>query len=102
TVVYRSLEGVAPGHGADGRFVEHELVEGLFEKLANARPGTLDWQARLRVLRDLMVRHIQSEEGNLFADLAEAHTAGELVDLGRNFMLAFDKLSLLEEAKKAA
>jgi hypothetical protein len=48
TVVYRALEGVGSPH-ADERFVEHELVEGLFEKLSRLRPGSQEWCARLNV-----------------------------------------------------
>ena len=102
SVVYRALEGVAPARQADERFVEHELIESLFEKLAHARAGTLEWQARVNVLRDLVTRHVETEEGGLFLNLSERYAAEELADMGRNFILARDKLSLLEEAKKAA
>lgn len=102
TVVYRAVESGGPGHRADERFVEHELVEGLFEKIGRARHGTLEWQARIKVLRDLMTRHIQSEEGTLFADLDEKLDAEELLEMGRNFVLASDKLTLLEDAKRKA
>lgn len=102
SVVYRALESPAPGHRADERFVEHELVESLFEKLGRARYGTLEWQARINVARDLMARHIASEEGTLFTDLSERYSAEELVEMGRRFVLARDKLTMLEEAKRAA
>ena len=102
SVVYRAAEGVTPAHRADERFVEHELVEGLFQKIATTRPGTLEWRARINVVRELISRHIQAEEGSLFADLDERFSADQLVDMGRNFVLARDKLALLEAAKKAA
>ena len=102
SVVYRSVESAAPAHRADERFVEHELVEELFEKMARTRPGTLEWQARINVVREIMARHTEAEEGSLFVDLAERYEAEELVEMGRNFVLARDKLTLLEEAKKAA
>ena len=102
TVVYRAAEGTAPAHRADERFVEHELVESLFEKISRARAGTLEWQARINVLRELISRHIQAEEGALFADLDERFSAEELVEMGRNFVLARDKLAMLEAVKKAA
>jgi len=101
TVVYRALEGVAPGHRADERFVEHELVEGMFEKLMHARAATLEFQARVNVLRELVSRHIQAEEGKLFADLAERYSAPELIAMGEQFVLASDKLGLLEDVKKS-
>jgi hemerythrin superfamily protein len=101
TVVYRALEGGPTPH-ADERFVEHELVESLFQKLAAARAGTLEWNGTMKVLRDLMTRHIEAEEGGLFVNLSERYSAEELLELGTQFMLARDKLALLEAAKKAA
>jgi hypothetical protein len=101
SVVYRSVEG-ATGERADERFVEHELVENLFEKLVRTRHGTFEWQARVKVLRELMSHHIGTEEGRLFADLDERFSADELVALGEQFVLASDKLALLERVKNAA
>src|SRR5689334_16329537 len=54
TVVYRALEGVeaandSRGSRADERFVEHELVDGLFEKMSRSTPGTIEWNARANV-----------------------------------------------------
>lgn len=63
-------------------------------------------QARLARLRhawmDLVTRHIETEEGELFVQLAERFPAEELSGIGRRFMLARDKLALLEAVKKAA
>lgn len=101
TVVYRALEGGITHH-ADERFVEHELVESLFQKLATVRHGTHEWKGRVTVLSDLMRRHIETEEGGLFLNLSERYSAEELIAMGTQFMLARDKLSMLEEAKRAA
>ena len=102
TVVYRALEGAGPTPHADERFVEHELVESLFQKLAAARHGTHDWTSRIHVLMDLMRRHIETEEGGLFLNLSERYGAEELLEMGTQFMLARDKLSMLEDAKRKA
>src|ERR1700682_2382040 len=60
TVVYRALESAEAAlelkTRADERFIEHELVESLFDKLSRSRPGTLEWHARLNVSRDLIMR----------------------------------------------
>jgi hypothetical protein len=105
TVVYRALEGAegAPfaGTRSDERFVEHELVESLFAKLARLRPGGHEWNARLAVARDLIARHIESEHDEMFARLARHFDRDGLAELGRRFELARDKLALLEEAKAA-
>ena len=105
SVVYRALEGVEgaafAGTRSDERFVEHELVEALFDKLARLRPGSQEWRARLNVARDIIARHIESEHDELFARLARTFDAEGLGELGRRFELARDKLALLEEAKAA-
>ncbi len=103
TVVYRVLESVeSAGSGrADERFIEHELVEGLFEKLSRSRPGTHEWHARLNVARDLILRHIHTEQDGMFAQLAQRFDREKLVELGQRFELAREKLTMLEEAKAA-
>ena len=102
TVVYRALEGNADsGARADERFIEHELVGGLFDKLIAARPETLEWNARLNVIRDLISRHIESEQRVLFAQLGDLFDAQALREMGERFTLARDKLLLLERAKAA-
>ena len=105
TVVYRALEGVpVPGKEtarADERFIEHELVGGLFERIAQARCGTLEWKARLNVVREIMSRHMDSEHTELFRQLGERYDAEQLCELGRRFVSARDKLALLERAKAA-
>jgi hypothetical protein len=105
TVVYKTLEGAEADREsktrADERFIEHELVEGLFEKLARSRPGTLEWTARLNVARELIARHIEAEHDDVFARLARNFTGPQLREMGRRFELARDKLTLLEEAKAA-
>jgi hemerythrin-like domain-containing protein len=105
TVVYRALEGApssASSARADERFVEHDLVDGLFEKLARGRRSSSEWNARLAVTRDLVARHIDTEHEETFGRLAQRFSSDELCEMGRQFLLARDKLTLLEEAKKAA
>ena len=105
TVVYRTLEGAEANREsktrADERFVEHELVEGLFEKLSRSRPGSVEWNARLNVARELIARHIEQEHEDMFARLGQNFTGPQLREMGRRFELARGKLTMLEEAKAA-
>jgi uncharacterized protein (DUF2164 family) len=105
TVVYKALEGaeasLASKTRADERFIEHELVEGLFEKLSRSRPGTLEWNARLNVAQELIARHLQTEHDDMFTRLGQHFDNQRLRELGRRFELAREKLTMLEEAKAA-
>jgi hypothetical protein len=104
TVVYRAIEGVESLNDstrADQRFVEHELVEGLFEKLSHLKPGTLEWSARLNVARELIMRLIETEYEQVFGRLEQRYDAEGLANLGESFESARAKLTMLEEAKAA-
>jgi hypothetical protein len=104
TVVYRALEGAAAAASsprADERFVEHDLIDGLFDKLQKGRVGTSEWTSQLHVVRDLVARHIETEQDETFALLAQRYDSEGLCELGHQFKLARDKLTMLEEAKAA-
>jgi hypothetical protein len=105
TVVYKALEGAeanaASRTRADERFIEHELVEGLFEKLSRSRPGTLEWNARLNVARELITRHLAAEQDDMFGRLGHYFDNQRLREMGKRFELAREKLTMLEEAKAA-
>jgi len=104
SVVYRAVEGIESidaSTRADQRLVEHELVEGLLEKLSHLRAGTLEWQARLNVARELIMRLIESEYEEVFGRLALRYDPAGLAQLAASFESARAKLSILEEAKAA-
>ena len=105
-VVYRALEGVEAANDskdsrADERFVEHELVEGLFEKLSRSRPGTLEWHARINVAAELIRRHIETEHESTFVALGQRFDEEQRDEMGARFAMVREKLTLLEEAKAA-
>ena len=101
SVVYRALESVQSSERADERFIEHELVGGLFDKLGQARPGSLEWNARLNVVRDLIIHHIDGEHSDVFARLGKRYDAAQLAEMGERFRLVRQKLEMLERAKAA-
>jgi hypothetical protein len=104
-VVYRALEGVEsagkPGSDAGRRFVEHELIEGVFDRLARAKSAASEWNARLEVARVLVLRRVEAERVVLFATLARRFDAQALEEMARQFESACAKLTVLEEAKAA-
>jgi hemerythrin-like domain-containing protein len=103
TVVYHALEGAhAPTDqrgNAGERLVEHELLQCFFDRLSRTRPGTVQWFARLDVVAKLIRRHLEEEQGELFTRLARDFKAEALSGMGRDFGLARQKLSMLEQAK---
>ena len=101
SVVYRALEDVQWTERADERFIEHELVGGLFDKLGQAHPGSLEWDARLNVVRDLIAHHIDGEHADMFARLSKRFDSYGLAELGERFRLVRQKLEMLEHAKAA-
>jgi hypothetical protein len=105
TVVHKSLDGAAPdpeaGIRADERFAAHKRVEGLFDRLARARPGTLEWKARLDAAGAPIARHFGAQHQELCARLAREFDVARLHELGCRYELAREKLTLLEQAKAA-
>ena len=103
TVVYRALEGVEsagrPGSDAGRRFVEHELIEGVFEKLARRKSAASEWSARLEIARSLVMRRVEAERDVLIPELAQRFDAATLEEMARQFESACAKLTVLEEAK---
>lgn len=105
SVVYRAVEAAdpipTPAVGVDARFIEHELIEELFEKLEHGRPGTLEWHARLKVAHELAARHIEHEHKDLFVRLERQLDASELRRMAGDFSRELDRLAQLEEPKAA-
>lgn len=103
SVVYRALEGAqapSPRNSSSERFVEHELIEHLFARLAASRPNSLEWSARLNLARELIGRHIETEHGEVFDHLARLDR-NTLDTMGREFVRERARLTHLEEAKAA-
>jgi len=105
SVVYRAVEAAdpipVPAVDANARFIEHELIEGLFERLEHGRLGTLEWRARLRVACELIGRHIEHEQEDLFVRLERQLDAGALRLMAEEFERERQRLARLEVPKAA-
>jgi hypothetical protein len=100
TVVYKVLEGGETGSDAEGRFEDHDLVKSHLARLSRYRPGSSAWRVRLDMARDVVVRHIESEQRDVFARLEQKFDSQGLREIGERFALARHKLTVLEEAKR--
>jgi Hemerythrin HHE cation binding domain len=103
TVVYHAIEGPATdadhSDSANERLLEHELLQCFFERLSHTRPGTAQWFARLDIVAKLMRRHMEEERNELFSRLERDFKAEDLSGMGRDFGLAREKITMLEQAK---
>jgi hemerythrin superfamily protein len=104
-VVYRALSGVKSSPAskafADDGCIEHEVIEGLLDKLMRTRASTDEWKARVRVFSELLRHHFREEESEMFALLGANFDTERLESMGAQFLETRDKLVMLEEAKAA-
>jgi hypothetical protein len=101
-VIYHALDGPHADDHADSankRLVEHELLQCFFERLSRTRPGTAQWLSRLDVVDKLMQRHMDEERQELFARLTGELNPEALSGMSRDFGLAREKITILEQAK---
>ncbi|MBV8737173.1 MAG: hemerythrin domain-containing protein, partial [Alphaproteobacteria bacterium] len=68
----RAREATKDDELIDEALVEHESVEHLIEEIEDMEPDEDLFAARIRVLEEMVKRHIQEEEEELFPELASA------------------------------
>ncbi len=106
TVIYHTLESAGTDTGpfspADARVIEHELLEVFFEKLGRACRLGDEWTLRLAIVEDVIQRNVKAERRELFAQLDRQCDSSRLRELGQQYVLASEKLSVLEDAKARA
>ena len=65
---------------------EHKLVEQLVETLRKARRvDSHSWQARCKVLKDLVEHHVEEEESEFFDKAEEEFDKEQLEQMGQKF-----------------
>lgn len=57
---------------------EHHLVESFFDELEEFETGNPAWQARFKILKDTLERHIKNEENKGFKLMEKAFSKGQL------------------------
>lgn len=75
---------------------EHKLVDQLLEELDSTSMDEEQWPARLKVLRDNVEHHVESEEAELFPKARQTLGEQRLAELGKE--LAAEKKQLKETA----
>jgi hemerythrin-like domain-containing protein len=68
-VVYKALDGYAELHiHVLTSLEEHVLVRGVMAELGGLDAAQETWRAKLKVMRDLILHHIEEEEGIIFPE----------------------------------
>lgn len=65
---------------------EHALVKALLEELSSIPFGTVEWNAKLEVLRENVEHHVQEEEDELFPAARDKLGEERLRSLGRTWL----------------
>ena len=76
----------------DESYEEHALVEVALKRLLTTAPEEDAFQARLRALEDVIERHVQEEEDELFPQVEAALDSETLEQLGRSMQERFDEV----------
>jgi hemerythrin superfamily protein len=75
----RAREATKDNELIDEAIVEHDSVKHLIEEIEGMEPGEDLFDARVRVLEEMVKRHIQEEEEELFPELTSAGMDTEAV-----------------------
>jgi hemerythrin superfamily protein len=64
-------------------YEEHRLVKQLLRELSKGKPGSEEFDAKFKVLKENVLHHAKEEESDLFAVAREALSAEDLEQLGK-------------------
>jgi hemerythrin superfamily protein len=85
-VFYPAFKAVAENTDAEDMFYEaaeeHHLVDIVLPALKHANPKSHEFEAKAKVLKDLIEHHVKEEEGEMFAKARELFSDEQLRELG--------------------
>lgn len=87
-------------HGFEGD-VEHHIVDQLLNSILGTRDQD-EWQAKVKVLAELLQHHIDEEENDLLPLCREELTLHERIEVGREFLQIKQRLANRNAAGKRA
>lgn len=71
--------------GMEG-YTEHMLADTLLKKLeAGVDPLSPEWKAEAKVMREILLRHIDEEEDDVFKDVKKSFDSEERAEMGEEF-----------------
>ncbi|MEQ1877713.1 MAG: hemerythrin domain-containing protein, partial [Bdellovibrionia bacterium] len=66
-------------------YEEHSIAKYLVSELENGDPGTEQWNAKCKTLKDIIDHHVEEEEDELFPQMKKLIARSELLKLGDFF-----------------
>lgn len=87
-VVYAALSDLGENRAlrrAHEGSVEHELADRLLQQCTRGRADAPIWKARMKVLSQLLERHVQAEESEAFELLGKHFDSDDLAKMGERF-----------------
>lgn len=71
---------------------EHVLVERILQDLMATNMNSEIWSAKLAILKENLVHHMEEEEKNLFSEAKEVLSDSEAEEMGEAYSMEKDKL----------
>lgn len=73
-------------------FEEHSIAETALKRALATDPDDESFDARVKVLKELIQHHVEEEEGELFPEVEKELEADELESLGQKMEARFDEV----------
>jgi hemerythrin superfamily protein len=71
---------------------EHHVVDLVLPEMTDAEPGSEEFAAKVKVLKDLVEHHVEEEEGRMFPRASKAIDKEDLKQLGERLERRRDQL----------
>ena len=75
-------------------YQEHHVADLVFAELENTPPGSDEWKAKMKVLKEGIEHHIEEEEGEMFKKARAVFDKSELEALGERMQRVKDTSQL--------
>jgi hemerythrin-like domain-containing protein len=78
---------------------EHHVMKLLLRELAEMKPGTEQWTAKIKVLKENVEHHVEEEEGEMFVEARKVLSDDQIKEIGLE--LQEGKTAAREQARAA-
>jgi len=103
-VFYPAAHGTSEelGKVVDEGIQEHHVVKVLMDEIGGLKPGSVNWVAKMAVIKESVEHHVEEEEGEMFPAVRSATNATWRDDLGDQLETKKAELGAPTLAEKAS